>query len=181
MADISIYEGPGGAIEVRVAQETVWLTQAQMVELFARDQSVISRHVRNVFSEGELEKGGNMQKMHIAGSDKPVAFYNLDVIISVGYRVKSPAGVRFRQWATRTVKEHLTRGYTLNRQRFENKARELEVALNLPILRWSRRLRISCTSSSRTIRSAMATSASVRSCLWIFCIATTGCSRTTSR
>lgn len=131
MADISIYEGPGGTIEVRVEQETVWLTQAQMVDLFERDQSVISRHLRNVFSEGELEKGGNMQKIHIAGSDKPVVFYNLDAIISVGYRVKSPAGVRFRQWATRTLKEHLTRGYTLNRQRLESNARELEAALLL--------------------------------------------------
>lgn len=131
MADIGIYEGPGGAIEVRIERETVWLAQAQMVDLFERDQSVISRHVRNVFSEGELEKGSNMQKMHIAGSDKPVAFYSLDVIISVGYRVKSPAGVRFRQWATRTLKEHLTRGYTLNRQRLESNARELEAALLL--------------------------------------------------
>lgn len=131
MADISIYEGPGGAIEVRIERDTVWLTQAQLVELFGRDQSVISRHMRNVFAEGELEKGGNMQKMHIAGSDKPVAMYSLDVIISVGYRVKSQAGVRFRQWATRTLKEHLTRGYTLNRQRLESNARELEAALLL--------------------------------------------------
>lgn len=131
MSDISIYEGPGGAMEVRVERETVWLTQAQLVDLFQRDQSVISRHVRNVFSEGELEKGSNMQKMHIAGSDKPVVFYNLDIIISVGYRVKSAAGVHFRQWATRTLKEHLTRGYTLNRQRLESNARELEAALLL--------------------------------------------------
>lgn len=131
MADISFYEAPGGAIEVRVERETVWLTQAQIVDLLERDQSVISRHVRNVFAEGELPLEGNMQKMHIAGSDKPVAFYNLDVIISVGYRVKSPAGVRFRLWATRTLKEHLTRGYTLNHQRLESNSRELEAALLL--------------------------------------------------
>lgn len=87
--------------------------------------------MRNVFAEGELDKAGNMQKMHIAGSDKPVALYSLDVIISVGYRVKSQAGVRFRQWATRTLKEHLTRGYTLDRQRLESNARELEAALML--------------------------------------------------
>ena len=131
MADIAIYEGPGGRIEVRLDRENVWLTQAQLVDLFGRDQSVISRHVRNVFTDGELERESNMQKTHIAGSDKPVAFYNLDVIISVGYRVKSPEGVRFRQWATRTLKEHLTRGYTLNRQRLEQNARELEAALSL--------------------------------------------------
>ena len=75
-------------LEVPVENETVWLTQAQMIELFDRDQSVISRHINNAFKE-ELDKKSNMQKMHIANSDKPVAFYSLDVVISVGYRVKS--------------------------------------------------------------------------------------------
>jgi hypothetical protein len=83
-------------------QETVWLSQAQMADLFGRDQSVVSRHIRTAFTEGELERASTMQKMHIANSDKPVEFYNLDVIISVGYRVKSHQGTRFRQWATRT-------------------------------------------------------------------------------
>lgn len=131
MPDIAIYEAPGGAIEVRIAQETVWLTQKQMAELFGRDQSVVSRHIRQVFADGEIERESNMQKMHIPGSDKPVVFYGLDLIISVGYRVKSREGVRFRQWATRTLKEHLTRGYTLNRQRLEQNARELQSALEL--------------------------------------------------
>ena len=128
---IAIYEAESDTFEVRVKEETVWLTQAQMGELFQRDQSVISRHIRNVFDEGELERETNMQKMHIASSDKPVAEFSLDVIISVGYRVKSQQGVRFRQWANRVLKEHLTRGYTLNRQRFEENARELEAALKL--------------------------------------------------
>jgi hypothetical protein len=78
-----------------------------------------------------LDEQSNVQNIHIAGSDKPVKFYNLDVIISVGYRVKSPAGTRFRQWATRTLREHLVRGYTINRQRFEHNAQELEAALIL--------------------------------------------------
>lgn len=129
--DIAIFEGSAGEVVVTVGQETVWLTQAQMVTLFERDQSVISRHVRNLFQEGELPAAGNMQKVHIAGSDKPVTLYSLDVIISVGYRVKSPQGVRFRQWATRLLKEHLLKGYTLNQQRFEQNARELEAALAL--------------------------------------------------
>jgi prophage maintenance system killer protein len=129
--EIAIYEAEPGTFEVRVKEETVWLTQAQMAELFQRDQSVISRHIRNVFDEGELERETNMQKMHIASSDKPVAEFSLDVIISVGYRVKSQQGVRFRQWASRVLKEHLTRGYTINRQRFEENARELEAALQL--------------------------------------------------
>ncbi|ACV67662.1 virulence RhuM family protein [Desulfohalobium retbaense] len=129
--EIAIYEAESGIFEVHVKEETVWLTQAQMSALFQRDQSVISRHVRNVFDEGELERETNMQKMHIASSDKPVAEFSLDVIISVGYRVKSQQGVRFRQWANRVLKEHLTRGYTINRHRFEENARELEAALQL--------------------------------------------------
>ena len=88
---IIIYQDAGKAVEVRLdtGQETVWLSQAQMADLFGRDQSVVSRHIRTVFKEGELERTSTMQKMHIANSDKPVEFYNLDVIISVGYRVKS--------------------------------------------------------------------------------------------
>lgn len=113
--DIAIFEGSAGEVVVTVGQETVWLTQTQMVTLFERDQSVISRHVRNLFQEDELPAASNMQKVHIAGSDKPVTLYSLDVIISVGYRVKSPQGVRFRQWATRLLKEHLLKGYTLVR------------------------------------------------------------------
>jgi prophage maintenance system killer protein len=130
-AEIAIYEAESGVFEVRVEEETVWLTQAQMSELFQRDQSVISRHISNVFREGELDEGTNMQKVHTGSSDKPVTEFSLDVIISVGYRVKSQQGVRFRQWANRVLKAHLTRGYTLNRQRFEDNARELEAALQL--------------------------------------------------
>lgn len=126
-----IYESDSGAIEVQLEQETVWLSQAQLVALFGRDQSVISRHIRAVFKEGELDQEGNMQKMHIAHSDKPVALYSLDVIISVGYRVKSQQGTHFRQWATARLNEHLVQGYTLNRQRFEANARELEAAMAL--------------------------------------------------
>lgn len=133
LGEVEIYEAPDGGIrlDVRLERDTVWLTQAQMVELFGRDQSVISRHIGNTFKEGELGREGNMQKMHIANSDKPVELYSLDVIISVGYRVKSPRGTQFRIWATRTLKEHLVRGYTLNQQRFEHNARELEAALEL--------------------------------------------------
>lgn len=131
MSEIAIFRGDQGEIAVTVEQDTVWLRQDQMAELFGRDRTVIGRHIRNVFSEGELPRESNVQNMHIAGSDKPVAFYNLDVVISVGYRVKSVVGTQFRQWATRLLKEHLTQGYTLNQQRFEANARELELALEL--------------------------------------------------
>lgn len=130
-SDIAIYESENGAVTVRLEGDTVWLRQEQMAELFGRDRTVIGRHIRNVFTEGELARESNVQNLHIAGSDRPVAFYNLDVVISVGYRVKSVVGTRFRQWATRLLKEHLTRGYTLNQERFEANARELELALEL--------------------------------------------------
>ncbi|AEY00098.1 filamentation induced by cAMP protein fic [Oceanimonas sp. GK1] len=130
---IQIFTSADGQAQLEVAleQETVWLNQAQMCELFRRDQSVISRHIRNVFKEGELPEESNMQKMHIAGSDKPVSRYSLDVIISVGYRVKSQRGVQFRQWATQVLKEHLVQGYTLNRRRLAERGIEFEQAMNL--------------------------------------------------
>jgi hypothetical protein len=112
-------------IEVKIDEEkeTVWLTQEQLSTLFERDQSVISRHIRNIFKEGELEEKSSMQKMHIASSDKPVAFYNLDVIISVGYRVKSKQGTLFRKWATNVLKDYLLKGYAINNRinRIEDK------------------------------------------------------------
>lgn len=87
--------------------ETVWLTQAQMIELFQRDQSVIARHIGNIFKEKELDEKSNMHFLHIANSDKSVAFYSLDVIISVGYRVKSKCGVEFRRWANSVLEQYI--------------------------------------------------------------------------
>lgn len=102
---IEIYKTVNNAIELQVSfdNDTVWLTQEQLVLLFQRDQSVISRHIRNVFNENELDEKSNMQKMHIPNSDKPVSYYNLDVIISVGYRVKSKQGTQFREWTTQRL------------------------------------------------------------------------------
>lgn len=130
---IQMYQTADGQaqIDVRLERDTVWLSQAQMVELFGRDQSVLSRHIRNALAEGEVSEKSNMQKMHIANSDRPVVFYDLDVIISVGYRIKSPQGVQFRRWATQVLRRHLVHGYTLNRARFEQNAAELEQALAL--------------------------------------------------
>ena len=101
-------------IEVRMENETVWLTQAQMAELFQRERTVITRHINNVFKEKELDELSNVHFLHIANSDKPVKTYSLDVIISVGYRVKSPRGTQFRQWANSVLKDHLLRGYSIN-------------------------------------------------------------------
>lgn len=106
-------------IEVNFEKDTVWLTQEQLTKLFGRDRTVITRHIGNIFKEGELDKKSNVQKMHIPKSDKPISVYNLDVIISVGYRVKSKRGTQFRQWATQRLKDHLVQGYTLNEQRLQ--------------------------------------------------------------
>lgn len=83
------------------------LTQAQIADLFGRDRTVITKHIRNIFSDGELDKKSNVQILHIANSDKLVTFHNLDVILAVGYRVKSPLGTQFRQWATAVLHEYL--------------------------------------------------------------------------
>lgn len=101
-------------IDVRVESETVWLTQSQMSELFQRDRSVISKHIKNVFAEGEVDEKSNVQILHIPNSDKPTVLYSLNVIISVGYRVKSLRGVQFRIWATDRLREYLIKGFTMN-------------------------------------------------------------------
>ena len=101
-------------LDVRLEENTVWLTQNQMTDLFQRDRSVITRHINNVFAEGELDEQSNVHFLHIAISDKPVKMYSLNVIISVGYRVKSFRGTQFRIWATNVLREYLLRGYSVN-------------------------------------------------------------------
>ena len=116
---IVIYETEDGQtqIDVRLEGETVWLTQAQMAELFQKDQSVVARHIRNVFQEGELEEESNMQFLHNTQYKyRPVKIYNLDVIISVGYRVKSKRGTDFRIWARQILKDYLVKGYAVNQR-----------------------------------------------------------------
>lgn len=134
--EVLLYRAPDGkaALEVRLAGDTVWLSQKMMGELFDKNVRTISEHVRNVFKEGELDESSVIRNFRITAADGKTyetQFYNLDVVISVGYRVKSKRGTQFRIWATQTLKEHLTRGYTLNRQRLEQNARELEAALKL--------------------------------------------------
>ncbi len=107
------------SLAVKIENETVWLTQAQMTELFGVDRTVVTRHINNVFKEGELERESNVQILHIANSDRPVKFYNLDVIISVGYRVKSKRGVEFRKWANSVLKQYILKGYAVNNNRIQ--------------------------------------------------------------
>lgn len=115
-SEIIIYQTEDGKtkIDVRMENDTLWLSQSQMAQLFGRDRTVIGRHIRNAFSEGELEEKSNVQILHVANSNKPVAFYSLDVILTVGYRVKSVRGTQFRQWATGILHEYLQKGFSLN-------------------------------------------------------------------
>ena len=127
--EIMIFETKDNEIKltVPVENETVWLTQAQMTELFQVDRTVITRHVNNVFKENELIRESNVQKMHIPNSDRPVQFYSLEVIISVGYRVKSNRGVEFRQWANSVLKQYIMQGYAINEKRLAALQRTVDI------------------------------------------------------
>ncbi len=135
---IEIYQADEGQpIEVRLEQETLWLTLSQLADLFGRDKSVISRHLKTIFDTGELERKATVAKNATVQTEgkrqvqRQVEFYNLDAIISVGYRVNSKKGTQFRIWATQRLKDYLQQGYALNKQRFEQNAAELEQALSL--------------------------------------------------
>ena len=125
-SSIEIYRSPEGNIElnVKLENDTVWLTQSQMAELFGRDRTVISRHVNNCFKEGELDPNITCAKFAHMGIDGDQTYettmYNLDVIISVGYRVKSINGTRFRQWANSILKQYIIKGYAINQKRLDN-------------------------------------------------------------
>lgn len=120
--EILIYQSDDGNVKVDVllTDDTVWLTQEQMGILFGKERSVITKHIGNVFKERELEEKSNVQILHISGSDRPVKFYNLDVIISVGYRVKSLQGTQFRIWATQRLRDYIVKGFVLNDERFKS-------------------------------------------------------------
>lgn len=137
--EVLVYEAPDGGVrvEVKLDRDTVWLTQRQMADVFDSSTDNVGLHLKNIFADSELEEAATTEDFSVVQSEgkrrvrRQVKHYNLDAIISVGYRVNSRRGVRFRQWATRTLREHLVRGYTLNQQRFEHNARELEAALAL--------------------------------------------------
>lgn len=137
MNEISIYQTESGTVEVRLEKDTVWLSQEQIATLFDVQKAAISKHLKNIYASGELERAATVSKMETVQQEgarkvaRAIEHFNLDAVISVGYRVNSTRATRFRQWATRLLREHLTQGYTLNRQRLETNARELEAALQL--------------------------------------------------
>jgi prophage maintenance system killer protein len=137
MTDIAIFESDSGEIEVQLEQETVWLTQKQLSLLLDTSTDNISLHLKNIYFEQELSEIATTEDYSVVRKEgkrnvtRTLKHYDLDAIISVGYRVNSKRGVQFRQWATKLLKQHLTQGYTLNKQRFEDNAQELESALQL--------------------------------------------------
>ncbi len=134
--EIRLYRTADGRTEVDVhlEKETVWLAQKEISRLFATERSVITRHLNNIFQSGELDRKSNVQKMHIAGSDKPIQYFSLDAILSVGYRVNSRRGTDFRIWATRVLKELTIKGFAINEKRLREQAerlKELQAAVDL--------------------------------------------------
>lgn len=124
---IAIYQTKDGqlSVNVKIENETVWLSANQMAALFDRDEKTVRKHINNVFAEGELIRESNTHFLRVANSDKPVAFYTLDVIISVGYRVKSQQGTQFRIWANRILKDYLVKGYAVNNKIVKQQYNEL--------------------------------------------------------
>lgn len=127
---IILYQSPDGntSLDVHLDHETVWLTQKQMAELFGKTVPTINEHIKNIFKDAELDESSVIRNFRITAADGKTydtAHYNLDVIISVGYRVKSQQGTRFRQWATKVLKDHIVKGYTINEQRFREQAEKL--------------------------------------------------------
>jgi prophage maintenance system killer protein/prophage antirepressor-like protein len=134
MNNIVIFETENQPVQVRLEGETVWLSLQQLTELFGRDKSVISRHLKNIFDSKELERAAVVAKNATTAADGKtyqVEYFNLDAIISVGYRVNSTRATRFRQWATGVLRQHLVEGYTLNQQRLRERGIEFEQALDL--------------------------------------------------
>jgi hypothetical protein len=136
---IVLYRAPDGklSLDVRLSRETVWLSQRQMAELFDKDTDTIGLHVGNILEEGELEAAATTEESSVVQLEgkrkvkRRLRLYNLDMIISVGYRVNSKRGTQFRIWATGVLRDHLVRGVTVNKQRLETNAREIEAALEL--------------------------------------------------
>ena len=138
-----IYQTKSGAIDLRgdFSKETIWATLDQIAKVFGRDKSVISRHLKNIYKEGELDtketvaKNATVQMEGGRRVERVIEYYNLDAIISVGYRVNSKTATRFRQWATKTLREHITKGYTLNRPRIrENYSQFMKAVADIQAL-----------------------------------------------
>ena len=132
MSDIVIYEDGNIELKVEFDGETVWLRQNEIAQIFDKDRTVITRHINKILKDNEVDEKSNVQKMHIANSDKPVKFYSLDIVLAVGYRTNSTKAIKFRQWATKVLKQYLMNGYVLNQEKLrQKKLEELDKTLEL--------------------------------------------------
>ncbi|MDD3436189.1 MAG: virulence RhuM family protein [Candidatus Gastranaerophilales bacterium] len=120
--ELIIYQTPEGKLDIHLdlVNETIWLDRNQIAQLYDIDRSGVSRHISNIFADNEVDEKSNVQKMHIANSDKPVEYFSLDIILAVGYRTNSAIAIKFRQWATQTLKEYIIKGFVLNSERLKN-------------------------------------------------------------
>jgi hypothetical protein len=117
---IAIYEDGELSIDIEITNETIWVNQKQICEIFGRERSVVTKHINNIFKDKEVDIKSNVQKMHIANSDKPVSFYSLDIILAVGYRINSSQAIKFRQWATKILKQYMIDGYVVNAEKLQS-------------------------------------------------------------
>lgn len=122
--ELIIYETPNGKLDIQLdlKNETIWLDREKIAQLYNIHRSGVSRHIQNIFEDGEVDEKSNVQKMHIANSDKPVEYFSLDIILAVGYRTNSAIAIKFRRWATQTLKEYIIKGFVLNTERLKNPA-----------------------------------------------------------
>ena len=120
MNSIEIYKSGELELNVSVKEGTIWLRQNEISLLFQKDRTVITRHINNIFKDNEVDEKSNVQKMHIANSDKPIKIYSLDIILAVGYRTNSAKAIAFRQWATSIIKDYIINGYTINSDKITN-------------------------------------------------------------
>ena len=120
--ELIIYETPNGKLDIQLdlKNETIWLDREKIAQLYNIHRSGVSRHIQNIFEDGEVDEKSNVQKMHIANSDKPVEYFSLDIILAVGYRTNSAIAIKFRRWATQTLKEYIIKGFVLNTERLKN-------------------------------------------------------------
>ena len=121
MSDIVIYEDGNIKLNVEFDGESVWLRQDEIAQIFDKERSVITRHINKILKDKEVDEKSNVQKMHIANSDKPVKFYSLDIVLAVGYRTNSSKAIKFRQWASKILKQYIMQGYVLNKDRLQQK------------------------------------------------------------
>jgi len=121
MSEIVIYEDGNVELPISFDEENFWLRQSEISKLFDKDRTVITRHINKILKDEEVDEKSNVQKMHIANSDRPVKFYSLDIVLAVGYRTNSSKAIYFRKWATSILKEHLIQGYSLNQKRLTAK------------------------------------------------------------